>query len=453
MARTSSACTGAPAALFSACAAAPGTAAPDAAAVDTATPEALVVPPEWGGWEPAIRDNPFPLFAGVRSAHAVRQVRLASGHGAWLVLRYDEARQALKDARLSKDMVAALGQDPDVVARGLPGPAFSRHMMNADPPDHTRLRKLVARAFAPGRVAALEPAVTRIAHGLLDSLESAGAGATVDLVGGYAHPLPFSVIGELLGIPAADRPALHGWFQALLQPYAGEPPAEAVDASNSIITYLGDLVAAKRRSPGDDLVSVLVPASDDGDRLTRQELLSSLFQLIVAGHDTTTSLIGNGLVALLDHPAQLALLAAEPGLLPAAVEELLRYCAPVPHATFRMTTEPVALGGTVIPAKKQVLVCLGAANRDPAHWPDPETLDIRRPPRPHLALGHGIHFCLGAPLARLEARVAFGALLARFPRLCLAVPRASLAWSHGDGLVLRGLAALPVTLIPPSTGG
>lgn len=221
-----------------------------------------------------------------------------------------------------------------------------------------------------------------------------------------------------------------------------------VAASDSIIAYLSDLVAAKGRVPVDDLVSVLVSASGDDERLTHQELLSSLFQLIVAGHDTTATLIGNGIVALLDHPDQMADLEADPRLLPGAVEELLRFCAAVPHGTFRVTTESVDLGNTVIPAGKQVLVCLAAANRDPDQWHNPNQLDIRRVPRPHLAFGHGIHFCLGAPLARLEARIALGALLGRFPKLRLAVARGALAWSHGDGLVLRGLDSLPIALTP-----
>jgi cytochrome P450 len=191
-----------------------------------------------------------------------------------------------------------------------------------------------------------------------------------------------------------------------------------------------------------------VTASDDDDRLTETELLSSLFQLIVAGHDTTASLIGNGVVALLDHPDQLRALCADPTRTPAAVEELMRFSAPVPHATFRFTTEAVDLGGVEIPAGRQVLVGLGAANRDPDVIDDPARLDLDRAPRPHLAFGHGIHFCLGAPLARLEGRVAFTALLGRFPDLGLAVDRDALQWTHGDGLVLRGLDALPVRLGP-----
>jgi len=373
-------------------------------------------------------------------------VRLADGHPAWVVLGYHAARQALNDPGISKDMVAALQDNGDVVAEGLPGPEFSRHMLNVDPPDHTRLRRLVSRAFVPPRIAALEPAIRAIARGLLDELDAAGPGATVDLIEGYAYPLPFGVIGELLGIPAADRPRLHAWFQVLLTGWAGDPPPGAVRASDGIVAYLRELVDAKRQNPADDLVSVLVAAEDDA--LTTQELLSSLFQLVVAGHDTTASLIGNGVVALSDHPGQLQALLADTGQLPAAIDELIRFTAPVPHATFRVTTEPVTLDGVEIPPHEQVLVCLGAANRDPARFPAPDVLDIGRGDGPNLGFGHGIHYCLGAPLARLEARVAFEELLGRHPGLRLAVGRDALAWAHGDGLVLRGLVSLPVVLGP-----
>ncbi len=400
----------------------------------------------WGGWEPAIRDDPFGHFAEARGLCPVQRVRLADGHPAWVVLGYDAARQALGDPRISKDMLAALEDNGDVVAEGLPGPEFSRHMLNVDPPVHTRLRRLVSRAFVPSRVAALEQAVRDIAGNLLDELDGAGAGATVDLVQGYAHPLPFSVIGELLGIPQADRPDLHAWFQVLLTGWAGEPPAEAVEASDKIVAYLRELVGAKRRNPAGDLVSVLVAAS--GDALTTQELLSSLFQLVVAGHDTPASRIGNGVVALLDHPDQLQVLLADLGQLPDAIDELIRFTAPVPHATFRVTAEPVTVGGVEIPAHEQVLVCLGSANHDPGRFPAPDVLDIGRKNGSNLGFGHGVHYCLGAPLARLEARVAFEALLDRHPGLRLAVNRDALAWARGDGLVLRGLTSLPVVLGP-----
>jgi cytochrome P450 len=400
----------------------------------------------WGGWEPAIRDDPFGHFAQARTSCPVQRVRLADGHPAWVVLGYDAARQALNDPRISKDMLAALQNNGDVVAEGLPGPEFSRHMLNVDPPDHTRLRRLVSRAFVPPRIAALEPAIRAIAAGLLDELDTAGTGATVDLVEGYAYPLPFAVIGELLGIPAADRPRLHTWFQVLLSGWAGDPPPEAVEASDGIVAYLRELVGAKQQSPASDLVSVLVAAEDDA--LTTQELLSTLFQLVVAGQDTTASLIGNGVVALLDHPGQLQALLADPAQLPAAIDELIRFNTPVPHATFRVTGEPVTVDGVQIPPHEQVLVCLGSANRDPARFPAPDVLDIARAGGPNLGFGPGLHYCLGAPLARLEARVAFEALLGRHPGLRLAVNRDALAWAHGDGLVLRGLTSLPVILGP-----
>lgn len=400
----------------------------------------------WGGWDPAIRDDPFGHFAQARARCPVQQARLADGHRAWVVLGYDAARQALGDPRISKDMLAALQANGDVVAEGLPGREFSRHMLNVDPPDHTRLRRLVSRAFVPRRITALEPAIRRIAAGLLDDLKAKGPDATVDLVDGYAYPLPFAVIGELLGVPAADQPRLHGWFQVLLTGWTGDPPPEAVQASDSIVGYLRNLVEAKRKSPADDLVSVLVAAEDD--MLTTQELLSTLFQLVVAGQDTTVSLIGNGVVALLDNPGQLEALLADPGRLPAAIDELIRFTAPVPHATFRVTTQPVAVDGVEIPAHEQVLVCLGAANRDPARFSAPDVLDIGRRDGTNLGFGHGVHYCLGAPLARLEARIAFETLLGRHPALRLAVSRDALTWDHGDGLVLRGLTSLPVVLGP-----
>jgi cytochrome P450 len=400
----------------------------------------------WGAWGADVRDDPRALFRAMRESCPVHHVRLGDGHDAALVVGHAAARQALKDPRLSKDMLAALDADPDVVDEGLPGPAFARHMLGVDPPDHTRLRGLVAAAFAPSRIAALQPRIERLAEDLLDDLERSGP--IVDLVAGFAAPFPFRVIGELLGVPVADQPMLYDAFRTLLRPWLGSPPASAVEASATIVGYLERLVDQHVATPADDLVGVLVRENLDGERLTRQELLSSLFQLIVAGHDTTTSLIGNGVVALLDHPDQLALLRLHPELVGDAVEEIIRFDAPVPHATFRVTSEPVVLGDVEIPAGRQVLVCIGSANRDPALRDDPDRLDIRRSTRGHLGFGHGIHFCLGAPLARLEGRVAFGALLRRFPQVALAVPRADLRWSHGDGLVLRGLAELPVRLAP-----
>ena len=401
----------------------------------------------WGDFD---RDNPFPLFAQVRADAPVHHVTLADGHKAWLILRYDEAKAALNDPRLSKDMQAALDRSGEVVAEGLPGPALSRHMLSVDPPDHSRLRRLASAAFGPRRIDALQPRAQAIVDDLLDRLVSqGGADGTVDLVKGFAFPLPFTVISELLGLPPEDRADVGLWFTTLLAPSsAPEPPAEAVAASEKIVDYLGRLLDVKRRHPGEDLVTDLVRAADTDGSLTEREMKSTIFQLVVAGHDTTTTLIGNGTVALLLHPDQRDALVADPALVPTAVEEFLRWDAPVPHSTFRYTTEPVEIGGVVIPAYEQVLISLASANRDPARFEHPETFDVTAGDPRHLAFGHGIHFCLGAPLARMEGRIAFTTLLRRFPAMRLAVEPSALRWGHGDGLVLRGLSELPVILGP-----
>lgn len=401
----------------------------------------------WGGWDDNVRDDPFPMFAGARRRASVQPVRLPDGHDAWLVLGYEGARQALADVRLSKDMVAALDRDPAVVAEGLPGPEFAHHMLAMDAPDHARLRGLVESAFRPSRVAAMRPAIEQLADELLDRLASHGPDAVVDLRGGYAHPLPFAVICEMLGLDEDHRLTLQEAFATLLRPWPSPPPSEAIAASDVVTATLRARVDEAAPDPHGDLVAVLVDAVQRSVA-SRAEALSSLFQLVVAGHDTTSSLIGNAVVALLDHPDQMAMVQADPALLPEAIEELLRFTAPVPHATFRVATEAVELDGTVIPAGQQVLVCLGSANRDRALVDHPDDLDITRGPHRHLAFGHGPHHCLGAPLARLETGVALRRLLSRFPHLRLAVGRDELAWSHGDGLVLRGLAQLPVILGP-----
>lgn len=397
----------------------------------------------WGDPAGYDRDDPFPLFAQVRAAGPVHEVRLADGHQAWLVVGHEEARAALNDPRLSKDMHAALARSGEVVAEGLPGPALARHMLAVDPPDHTRLRRLATPAFSRRRVERLEDRVRSITDRLLTALDRDGV---VDLVAGFAFPLPFTVISELLGVPEPDREPLGRAFRTLLAPYSGPPPAAAVAASEAIVGYLTALLDRKRAEPGEDLVTDLVTAADRDGALTTQEMLSTVFQLVVAGHDTTTSLIGNATVALLRHPAQRDALVADPGLVSRVVEEAMRWDAPVPHSTFRYTTSEMRLGGVTIPAYAQVIVSLAAANRDPARYRDPEAFDISRTEGSNLAFGHGIHHCLGAPLARMEGRIALGALHARFPAMRLAVDPSRLRWAHGDGLVLRGLTELPVHL-------
>ena len=404
----------------------------------------------WGSYD---LDDPFPVFAHVRELGPVHPVTLADGHDAWLVVSYEEARAALNDQRLSKDMHAALATGSAVVAEGLPGPDFARHMLTVDPPDHTRLRRLVSAAFSPRRVESLRAHVQTIVDDLLDKIAARGSEVRVDLVTAFAFPLPFTVICELLGVPQPERAPLAQGFTRLLVPTS--TPAEftaAKEASDSVVAMLGALVDAKQDVPGDDLVSGLITARDGDERLDTQELLSTIFQLIVAGHDTTASLIGNSLVALFRNPAQLEKLRTDPTKIQKAVEEFLRYDAPVPHSTFRYTVEPVKIGGVTIPAGAQVIICLAAANRDPGQYARPERLDFDRGELRHLAFGHGIHHCLGAPLARMEGQLAIGSLLHRFPHVALAVPVEDLHWGHGDGLVLRGLSELPVVPGPSLPG-
>lgn len=396
----------------------------------------------WGDYD---RDNPFPLFAEIRALGPVHAVTLADGHEAWLVVRYAEARAALNDPRFSKDMQAALATNAEVVAEGLPGPVFARHMLVVDPPDHTRLRRLVSAAFSVRRIEGLRPGVQAIVDDLLDGVAAEGPESRVDLVAAFAFPLPFTVICELLGVPEADRASLGRELGALLSPTP--TPAEyelAKHASDAVVGMLAALVEAKQEVPDDDLVSALISARDGDERLNQHELLSTIFQLIVAGHDTTTSLIGNSVVALVRHPDQLAALRSDPSGIPAALEELLRYDGPVPHSTFRYATAPVEIGGVTIPAGAQVIISLASANRDAGHYAEPEVLYVDRADVRHLGFGHGIHFCLGAALARMEGHLALDSLLRRFPQLCLAVPPEELHWGHGDGLVLRGLSELPV---------
>jgi len=318
-------------------------------------------------------------------------------------------------------------------------------MLVVDPPDHTRLRRLVSAAFSVRRIEGLRPRVQSIIDDLLDGIAAQGPDARVDLVASFAFPLPFTVICELLGVPEPERAPFGRALGALSMPTSTPAEYERAKAgSDAVVRSLTQLVETKQADPGDDLVSGLINARDGTDCLDQRELLSTILQLIIAGHDTTTSLIGNSVVALLRHPDQLAALRANPDEIASAVEELLRYDSPVPHATFRYATEPVEIAGVTIPAGAQVIICLAASNRDADCAVESETLDLERGNSHHIAFGHGIHFCLGAALARMEGQLALRSLLLRFPQLRLAVPDEKLHWGHGDGLVLRGLSELPV---------
>jgi cytochrome P450 len=386
--------------------------------------------------------EPLKYFARMRAKAPVTPVTMPEGNRAWMVTRYAEVRAALTDPRLAKDWAGKLRPAdfaPDPVTGYL-----SRHLLSLDPPDHTRLRRLVVKAFTPRRIAELRPRIEEITASLLDAMEGrfAGGEESVDLIEAFAFPLPITVICELLGVPAADQDKFQVWSHAVVSSVVTEE--EFLAAGTEMFHYFTALLAAKRRSPADDLTSALIAARDSGDSLDEGELIALLFLLLVAGHETTTNLIATGTLALLTSPAELARLRGDWSLLPAAVEELLRYSNPLNHTTDRFTTEPVELGGVTIPAGEWVLCVTSSANRDPSRFADPDRLDLGRDAAGHLAFGHGIHYCLGAPLARLEGEVAFRALLTRFPSLSLAVPESSLRWRPSS--LIHGLESLPVRL-------
>ncbi|GAB3503250.1 cytochrome P450 family protein [Amycolatopsis cihanbeyliensis] len=384
--------------------------------------------------------DPHTVTELLRAEGPVRQAVLPRGLPVWLVTSYADGKALLADPRLGKDSRvanelfaerAAVDQSPVLFPLSL-----ATHMLNSDPPDHTRLRKLVNRAFTSRTVARMRPRIEQITKELLDAM--AGR-ETVDLLEAFAFPLPITVICELLGVPDDERDDFRRWSNIIL---SALPTDELADASSAMTAYLSTLVEDKRATPDEDLLSALVHASDDGDRLSPKELISMAFLLLVAGHETTVNLIGNGVLALLRNQDQLAVLRADPGLLPNAIEEFLRYDGPVNLATLRFTTEPVRVGEVEIPAEEFVMISLLAANRDGERFPDPTRLDVTRQPGGHLAFGHGIHYCVGAPLARLEGEVAIGGLLERFPAVRLAAEPAELRWR--DSTLMRGLETLPI---------
>jgi cytochrome P450 len=381
--------------------------------------------------------DPYSVHARLRAQHPVAQVIMPGGTPAWLITGYAQARAALTDPRLRK---APKGwrPPPDSLLASL-----DLHMLNLDPPDHDRLRKLVTKAFTPGRIEGLRPRITAITTGLLDDMSTR---REVDLLASFAFPLPITVICELLGVPVADRDRFRAWSATIVADAVA--PEVFQDHATAMTSYFRTLMATRRREPADDLLSALISARDEGDRLSENELLSMAFLLLVAGHETTVNLIAGGMLALLLNPGELARLRADPSLLGNAVEELLRYVNPVNNATYRFTSEPVEIDGVPIGPNEVVFVSLSGANRDPARYADPERLDLGRDSGGHVAFGHGIHYCLGAPLARLEAEIAFRGLLERFGSMTLAVPADALRWRPST--LIHGLESLPVRLVPAS---
>ncbi|MEV4447099.1 cytochrome P450 family protein [Streptomyces mirabilis] len=381
-------------------------------------------------------DHPYAVYDRLRDTAPVHRVAGTDGNPAWLVTRYEDVREALANPLLSVDKKHALPGSYQGLS--LP-PALDANLLNMEAPDHTRIRRLVVRAFTPRRVEQLRTPVRETADRLLDAL---GPHGSADLIAAYAAPLPITVICDLLGIPGEHRRDFRAWTDVLVAPDPARPGA-AKEAVVAMLGFLTQLLADKRKRPADDLLSDLIAVRDEGDRLTEDELMSLAFLILFAGYENTVQLIGNAILGLLTHPDQLAALRANLERFPHAVEEFARHEGPALLAIRRFPVEDVSIGAVTVPAGETVLLSLAAANRDPARFPDPERLDLDRDASGHLALGRGIHYCVGAPLARLETEIAVSALLERLPDLALDADPAELRWR--PSLRARGLLALPVT--------
>ncbi|MDX6382129.1 MAG: hypothetical protein QOI57_3153 [Rubrobacteraceae bacterium] len=400
-------------------------------------------PPQVDLFSPDFKANPYPAYAQLRSTAPIHRVTLPDGRAIWLVTRYEDVAAVFKDERFVKDWRSAV--TPEQLAQIPPIPEvmkpLSRNMLDMDPPDHERLRALVSKAFTPRLIERMRPRVQAIADALLDAAQDKGE---MDLIDDYAFPLPITVIAELLGVPVEDRNKFREWSDAAVSGNATQEYVEKIliPHMQAFTDYLRAMFEEKRKNPKDDLISALVRAEEAGDKLSEDELLAMVFLLLIAGHETTVNLIGNGMLALLQHPDQLQKLKNDPSLIKPAIEELLRYDGPVETSTERFTREDVVIGGTLIPKGEMVMVVIASADHDPERFPEPDALDVTRADNKHLAFGKGIHFCLGAPLARMEGQIAINTLLRRMPDLRLKDSPESLTWR--PGLVLRGLKGLPV---------
>lgn len=392
-------------------------------------------------FSPEFRANPYPIYARLRKEEPVHRIKVPDGQQLWLVTRYDDVVAVLKDPRLVKDWHRVLTPEQGAEI-GMTDSPTDNHMLNLDPPDHTRLRGLIQKAFTAPFVERLRGRIQQITDQLIDAVKANGE---MDLIDAFAFPLPILVIAEMMGVPARDHARIRAWSDALIlaSNRGKDVLMELRPRLDAFVEYLRELAEARRKEPGSDLVSALIAAEEQGQKLKESELIGMLFLLLIAGHETTVNLIGNGMLALFTHPEQLDRLKADPALIKTAVEEFLRYDGPVETSTYRFASEDLEIGGIQIRRGEVVLVALAAADHDPSHFERPGELDIARGDNKHLAFGHGIHYCIGAPLARLEGQIGISTLLRRLPDLRLAVAPSELR-SRGSAII-RGLASLPVT--------
>ncbi|MGZ3617177.1 MAG: cytochrome P450 family protein [Ktedonobacteraceae bacterium] len=390
------------------------------------------------------KTNPFPFYAQLRAEAPVFPVTISmpTKQRAWLITRYSDVQDVLKDARFDKNPRNAMSPEQLKKRPWIP-PMFKpleQNMLDLDSPDHTRLRALVHKAFTPRLIEQMRDEIQALTNELLDTAEPKGS---MDLIADFALPLPLTIIGRILGVPAKDNNKFHHWTKTLLSAGTNTNYVVLIPTIMRFMGYLKKLIRARRANPKDDLITALVQAKDGSDKLSGDEVLAMIFLLLIAGHETTVNLIGSGSLALLEHPDQLEKLRCEPAIIKPAIEELLRFVCPVEMATERYAREDIMIAGKTIPRGELVLAVIGSANRDANYFDNPDSLDITRENNKHLAFGLGAHYCLGAPLSRLEGQIAISTLIRRMPNLRLSIDPDQIRWR--GGIILRGLEALPVS--------
>ncbi|WP_172251157.1 cytochrome P450 family protein [Saccharibacillus deserti] len=382
---------------------------------------------------PEFTQDPYPVYARMREEEPIAKLMFPDGQFGWMITRYEDAVEILKDNRFIKDMTKIYGSGSQSI--------FTNNMLFADPPDHRRLRGLVQQAFTPKLIEGMRGHIQQIADNLLDAVEGRD---TIELIDDYAFPLPIIVISEILGVPIEDQEKFRTWSNSIIGASNAEEGPTVYQHMQEFTEYLGRWFEKVRREPGDDLISQLIVAEEAGERLSEQEIYGVVSLLIIAGHETTVNLIGNGILSLLQHPDQLRKLQENPELIKGAIEEMLRYNGPVEFSTSRWAGEDLEFRGHAMQKGDLIVVALDSADRDGAQFADPDLFDITRERSRHLAFGHGIHMCLGAPLARLEGEIAVNTLIRRFPNLRLRKDAGELEWR--PGMIVRGVKAIPLSL-------